>query len=300
VMVGPDDAIITLKGFCTDAAQRGDSCKTVITRAQFEQLAKLSQTGKSPTVRRKFATDYARLLRMSAEAEKRGLDKDALVQEQMNLARIQILSRALGRSLLLEANKIPDAEIEEYYNNNKASYEQATFQRILVPRTKQIASLGTTAQNGAKASADTRPMKTSADEQKNTAEVMAKFAATIRARATQGEDFDKLQKEAYAEAGLTDTPSTRRENALRSSLPENQQRIMDMTPGEVSDVIADSNGFYIYKLVSKQTISLDTVKPQIRNMISDQRFRDSVQSFQGNVELDDAYFGPQRNSSGSE
>jgi len=36
VKVGPDDTVITLKGFCADAAQQGDACKTAITRAQFE------------------------------------------------------------------------------------------------------------------------------------------------------------------------------------------------------------------------------------------------------------------------
>ena len=38
VKVGPDDAVITLKGFCKDATQKGDACKTVITRAEFEKI----------------------------------------------------------------------------------------------------------------------------------------------------------------------------------------------------------------------------------------------------------------------
>ena len=29
VKVGPDDTVITLKGFCADASQQGDACKTV-------------------------------------------------------------------------------------------------------------------------------------------------------------------------------------------------------------------------------------------------------------------------------
>ncbi len=31
VKVGPDDPVITLKGFCADATLQGDACKTVIT-----------------------------------------------------------------------------------------------------------------------------------------------------------------------------------------------------------------------------------------------------------------------------
>jgi hypothetical protein len=71
---------------------------------------------------------------------------------------------------------------------------------------------------------------------------------------------------------------------------------MDLKTGEVSEVISDPNsGHYIYKLVSEETLSLDTVKPEIRNLISSQRNRDSMQGFQGNLDLNDAYFGPTRN-----
>ena len=48
VKVGPDDTVITLKGFCADATQQGDACKTVISRAQFEKLAEsLQQIGRA-------------------------------------------------------------------------------------------------------------------------------------------------------------------------------------------------------------------------------------------------------------
>src|SRR6202051_3054517 len=65
IKVGPDDAVITLKGFCADATQQGDACKTVISRAQFEKLAESLQPGMSPAIRRQLATAYSRMLRMS-------------------------------------------------------------------------------------------------------------------------------------------------------------------------------------------------------------------------------------------
>ena len=44
---------------------------------------------------------------------------------------------------------------------------------------------------------------------------------------------------------------------------------MDLKPGEVSEVISDPNsGHYIYKMVSKETLPLEAVKPEIRNTIS--------------------------------
>src|ERR1700745_3254185 len=72
VKVGPDDTVITLKGFCADATQQGDACKTTISRAQFEKLAESLQPGMSPAIRRQLATAYSRALRMSTVAEKRG------------------------------------------------------------------------------------------------------------------------------------------------------------------------------------------------------------------------------------
>src|ERR1035441_10811188 len=73
IKTGPDDPVITLKGFCADSTQQGDACKTVITRAQFEKLADALQPGMSPAIRRQLATRYSWILKMSAEAEKRGL-----------------------------------------------------------------------------------------------------------------------------------------------------------------------------------------------------------------------------------
>ncbi len=125
---------------------------------------------------------------------------------------------------------------------------------------------------------------------------MTKLADTLRARAVKGEDFDKLQKEAYVAAGLpASTVNTKVERVRRTTLPANQQMAMDLKPGEVSEVISDPNGgHYIYKMVSKETLSLESVSPDIRKTISSQRYRDSMQAFQGNSELNDAYFGPAR------
>jgi bifunctional DNA-binding transcriptional regulator/antitoxin component of YhaV-PrlF toxin-antitoxin module len=86
------------------------------------------------------------------------------------------------------------------------------------------------------------------------------------------------------------------EKVRGAALPANHRAVMDLKPGEVSEVISDPNGpHYIYKLISKETLALDAVKPEIRNLISSQRYRDSMQSFQTDIDLNDAYFGASRN-----
>src|SRR6202790_93216 len=302
IKVGPDDAVITLKGFCADATQQGDACKTVVSRAQFEKLAESLQPGMSPAIRRQLAAAYSRILRMSTVAEKRGLDKQPKFEEKMNYARMQVLSGELSSALQEEAGKVTDGDIDDYYKKNEASYEQATIARIFVPRAKQIVNpvvrpkAGTTAGAKASATASTNKLPTEA-QKKASEEAMTKLAAGLRARAAKGEDPDTLQKEAYVAAGLPgNAPSTKMEKVRRTTLPVNHQAVMDLKPGDVSEVISDPNsGHYIYKLVSKETLSVDTVKTEIRSTISSQRYRDSMQNFQGNVDLNDAYFGPTRN-----
>jgi bifunctional DNA-binding transcriptional regulator/antitoxin component of YhaV-PrlF toxin-antitoxin module len=304
IKAGPDDPVITLKGLCADSTQQGDACKTVITRAQFEKVAEAMQPGMPPAMRRNLASSYARALKMSVEARKRGLDKGPVFDEKMSLARISILSQELNGALREDSNKVTDADIEDYYKKNTPSYEQATFARIFVPRAKQIPPSVMTpgTKTGAKAGTGTGT-KTGANkpptaaQQKAAEEAMTRVADDLRARAVKGEDPDKLQKEAYAAAGLTgNAPNTTMEKVRGATLPANHRGVMDLKPGEVSEVISDPDGpHYIYKLVGKETLALDAVKPEIRSLISSQRYRDSMQGFQSAIDLNDAYFGPSRN-----
>jgi hypothetical protein len=298
VKVGPDDPVITLKGFCADTTQQGDACKTAISRAQFEKLAEALQPKMSPAIRRQLATAYARMLKMSAAAEKRGLDKEPRFDEMMYFARMQILSQQLSRALQDDSAKVSDIDIEDYYKKNESSYEQAAFARIFVPRTKQIVNSVVSPKANGTATAKITANQPPTEAQKKAAEeAMKNLADVLRARAAKGEDPDKLQKEAYAAAGLPGTaPNTKMEKVRRTTLPANHHEVMDLKPGEVSEVISDAgSGYYIYKMVSKETLPLDAVKTEIRNTITSQRYRDSMQGFQGSADLNDAYFGPTRN-----
>ena len=295
IKVGPDDPVITIKGFCADATQQGNACKTVISRAQFEKLAEEQQPGMSPAMSRRLAAGYSTLLRMSAAAEKRGLDNGPTFDDLMRFARMQQLAMQLNRALREDSTKVSDADIEDYYKKNEASYEQATLARITIARAKQIKPAAATTKPGETAGTNSAAPSPPSEEQRKAAEeAMTKLAAELRARAVNGEDFDTLQKEAYAAAGLPgNAPTTKMEKVRRSSLPQGHQAVMDMKPGEVSEVISDPNGgHYIYKLVSKQTLALETVKPEIQKAISGQRDRDAMQALQGNADLNEAYFGP--------
>jgi PPIC-type PPIASE domain len=265
--VGPDEPVITLDGFCSDSAPQGGACRTVITRAQFDRLVDALQPGMPLPLRLKVANAYARNLRMSAAAQERGLDKTPAFAEELRFARLQLLSQDLDSALRADANQVTDADLDQYYAKNRSSYDEATVARIFVPHAKQ--------DGGA-------------------ADTMALLAADLRTRARNGEDPDTLQLEAYAQAGITrPTADTKIEKVRRASLPPAHATVLDLMPGEVSVVFSDPGGaHFIYKMIAKQTLTLDAVKEELRGELAAQRYRDGIKSFQGGAVFSDAYFNP--------
>ena len=264
-MPGPDDAVITLNDFCTDNERAGGSpCQTIITRAQLESLAEALQPGMSPELRGKVAISYARLLRMAAVAEKRGLDKTPAFTQEMAYARLQLLSQDLDRVLRQEAEQVSASDIGAYYQKNSTSFAQATVARIFIPGT-------------AKGMSQTD---------------MAQVAADMRVRAVKGEDPDTLQAAAYTAAGIPGTsPKTTLKNLRRSAMPPSHEVALDLAPGQVSEVISDPDGgHFIYKMIRRETLTLEEASPEIRKALADERYEAALKGFSADTTLNDAYF----------
>ncbi len=331
--VAPTDPVLTLKGVCQDPAKEGSSCQTVMTREQFEKLANALQPNMSPPIKRQLAAAYAKMLAMSTAAEKKGLDKQPQFDQMLNFARMQILSQVLSRNLQEEAQKVSDDDIQKYYDENRKAFDEADFLRIYVPKAKQASppqpagspkgigagkpkpvqkpsakpaikptSLITDqeeqpAEKKAGAAGATKKALSPEEQQKAGEAAMKKVAESLQKRAAAGEDFDKLQKEAYAAAGIKgNAPPVKMDKTRRTALPPTQSAVFDLNPGAVSDLLTEPSGYYIYKMVAKRTLPLETVKGEIKNTISSQRFRDSMQAVQGQAtpELNDNYFGATR------
>jgi hypothetical protein len=261
VTVGPDDAVITLEGFCAEPARTAGACRTIITRAQFDKLIDALQPDMPQSLKLKVASSYARNLRMAAAAEKRGLDKTPEFQEEMRYARMQLLSQDLDRLLQMQSKQISDAELKDYYQKNQSSFEQASVARIFIPPAKSEA-------------------------------VMTQLAAALRVRAVAGEDPDALQLEAYAAAGMPKSSvNTRLVNVRRSTLPPRHEAVLSLRAGDVSEVFADPGGaHYIYIILDKQSLTLDEATAEMRTAIANRRYRDSIQEIQGGVVFSDEYF----------
>jgi parvulin-like peptidyl-prolyl isomerase len=286
--VAPDAAVITLPGVCdnppADQSKAAD-CKTVVTRAEFEQLLEaINQSRMPPPVRRQLANQYAMLVVMANEAHKMGVDKGPKFEQQLRIQRMQAMATQLRQALQEKAGDVPDKDIEDYYHKNAASYEQASLQRIFIPRSRQ---LDTSKDKEKPTEAETKKRQEEGDA------AMKTEAEALQKRAAAGEDFNKLQEEAFTFAGLkAKAPQTSMGNLRRASLPPDQAAVFDLKTGEVSQLIADPSGYFIYKMGEKQTTSLESAKEEIHNTLRTQRMQESMQSIQQSAKptLNDAYF----------
>jgi hypothetical protein len=266
--INPDTPVITLHGYCDHTVKPDEDCKTVVTRAQFEQLSTALQPDMTMPQLLKVANAYARNLRMAALAEQRGIDKTEAFQEQMRYARLQLLAQDLDQTLQTEARQISDADVDLSFHAHQSDFEQATLVRIFVPHIGKSATA--------------------------TAEAMAQLAASVRYRLENGEDADRLQREVFEQAAMpVNSVNTRLDKIRRDALAPNHAAVMALQTNQVSEVISDPEGaHFIYKLLEKRDPALAEVRDEIVKTIATQRYRDSTKATQGQTVFSDAYFNP--------
>jgi hypothetical protein len=309
--VPQDAAVITVIGVCPAQSQQAlprgaaektpaDDCKTVVTKAQFEELAKALIPNVTPQAKKQLAGVLPRFIGMSSEARKNGLDKTAQFDQTVEFAKMQILTSALQRNIQDEAAKVPPEDIEKYYKEHAESYEQFNVDRLFVPRTKQ--GDAEAAEEDDKNEKPSEPAKKTKEakeaEEKAKADkaeqAMTKLAESLRTRAAAGEDFIKLQKEAFSAAGMKiESPTVNLPNVRRTGLPAGHVAVFDLKPGEVSQVISDAGGHYIYKVNHKDHVALDQATNEIHSKLQSDRTREMMEKVNNSfkVETNDMYFG---------
>ena len=280
--VSPGTAVITIPGVCDKPSlDKSKACKTVVTRAEFEQLVAAVAPTIAPAARKQLATQYAMALVMAHKAHQMGLDQGPKFQELMTVARLGVLTKELSQSLQQEAEKISDQEVETYYHNNDAAFQEVDLQRLFIPLSKQVAA-------GKDKPTDDEAKKMQQESQ----DAMKKTAEELRGRAAAGEDFEKLQDEAIAASDLKAKPPTKLGKVRRTSLPPDQGEIFNLKPGESSQLIVTPHGYLVYKVGEKDTLPLAKVRDEIVSTLRSQHMQDAVQTIQQSAtpELNQKYF----------
>jgi hypothetical protein len=300
----PDSPVITIEGICdhpsgeaalsnqargqessaADLTKRDSSvdlssaCKTIVTKAQFEKLVEALNPEMPATVRRQLAESYPRLLVFANKARELGLDRDPRFAEAMQFASMQLLTQRLNRYFEEQASSISDADVEKYYKANAIKFKREELLRILVPKqTRQAQKAGSGEHPG---TAIDSPMLTVAEK--------------IRVRAAAGEDFQQLQKEAFEAANISSgSPNVSTGTIAAVGLPLDHQKVFEMEPGQVSEIIADPSGYYIYKVVSKRMVPLAQASKEIRKSMASDRVQDETAALGKSIkaQLDRMYFG---------
>ena len=317
----PENAVVlTIKGVCpaapktTAASKTGASkttaatakkpadCKTEITRAQFEKLTGALQQGPNPLnaqQKRQLAAQLPQLMAMSEAAKAKGLEKTARFGETMKFVKMRILSAELQRAVQEEADKVPPEKIAKYYKDNPEAFEQFTLERLFIPRYKQAEAEDKEkeeAKEPEKPTEEQQKAKEAADQAKREQgeQEMKKLADGLRERAAAGEDFAKLQKEAFDAAGTkVANPTVTLPPMRRTGLPAAHAAVFDLKVGELSAVISDNGGHYIYKVVKKELLPLDQVKEEIHTKLKGEQLKELMDKYTNSFQAtpNEAYFG---------
>ncbi len=285
------------------AAKKPADC--VITRAEFEKLTKALQQGPNPlndAQKRTLANQLPGVIAMSEAAKKKGLDKTEGYVETLKFVKMRILAQRMQDAVRDEADKVPPEKVAEYYKENPEAYEQFSLDRLFIPKNKQPS-----AEDKEEAKEEAKEPEKLTEEQQKAKEAAEKakqekgeqelneLAESLRQRAATGEDFTKLQKEAFEAAGTkVENPTVNLPKVRRTGLPPAHAAVFELKVGQASAVISDQGGHYVYKVVSKEVLPLDQVKEEIHNKLKGERLKEKMDKYTNSYQAvtNEAYFGP--------
>lgn len=283
--VAPDAPVITIDDVCSKvpwsiaqpaATSKAGDCKVVITRDEFEKISSVISPNQPPEANSQLAHHYSEQLFLAEKAHELGLDKDPNFDNILKFTYLQVMARTMNNHLQEQAFALPDAEFEKYYESHPQQFEQVTLLQISIPKQKE--------HDAGPASVAPPKVDVAADEAAMKAE-----AESIRVRALAGEDFQKLQDEAYVVAGRVDTaPLCGMGDVTRTDVGQFQKEIFAMQAGEVSKVIAGGEAWHIFKVLGKPIMARNEAKQEVIN----QRLKESTEALRNSMklELNSSYF----------
>jgi hypothetical protein len=301
----PDEPVITIDGICISApwsiAQHAataspsgtgnsgtagssvghsaadlDRCKLVITRVEFEKLALVVTPNTPPQSDLPLARVYSNLLVSALKGHELGLDRDPHFDDILNFTYVQVLARAMNNHLQQQADEQTNAEFEKYYKEHPQEFEQVQLLQISIPKRKLHANESGPASAG-KADAATEEAAMKAEAEK------------IYRRAVAGEDFEKLQEEAYTVAGNPDAaPDADMGQVTRAEVGQFQELVFALPPGQVSEIMPVPEAWHIVEVVSRRMMPREEAKKRI----SARRMKEAVDSLNNSAQpqFNDAYF----------
>jgi hypothetical protein len=269
----PHDAVITIHGLCGEKQDPASSCARVVTREEFESalmIARLTPSKTGPASPRSVAKEYVDTLIYGAAGERAGLDKDPRFAEIMNMSRKRALTDMYRVKLEEEAHRLPAEEIEAYYKNNLAGFDEVKLSHVSVVKQNPKDARDANFQKKARL-----------------------LVSELRQRADAGEDMEKLQQEAYEKLGLKNPPTSQLQPLRRGALDQQvEQEIYAMKAGETTTIKDIPSVYIFYKLENRRTVPLGEAQPEISYLLYRQKLAEltKAKSESLRAEYNERYF----------
>ncbi|HEY3827050.1 MAG TPA: peptidylprolyl isomerase [Bryobacteraceae bacterium] len=249
-----------------------------ITEAQFDNMinalpAQYQTYARGPG-KRAFAEQLVQVKVLSQEADKRKLDQDPKLRDEIAFQRQNLLAQAMFLSLQ-DSVKLDDAEVEKYYNEHKAEYEVLKARHILI-RAK-----------GA-------PMQPIPGKPELTDEEALAKAQAIRKRLLAGEDFATLAKAESDDSGSGAQGGDLGDFRKGMMVPPFETAAFAAKVNEITEPVKTPFGYHLIKVESHQTKPLAEVRPEIEKKLRPELARTEIESLRkgATVQMDDSFFGP--------
>ncbi|MBI3667798.1 MAG: peptidylprolyl isomerase [Acidobacteria bacterium] len=206
-----------------------------------------------------FLKSYADLLTLARKAEKEKLDEQDPYKDQLAFLRMNFLAQSYLNSLSRKIS-VSQKELEQYYNEHKADYEEAGIKAIYVAFSPSA---------GKQPSVDPQAKKPLTEEQ-----AKAKAESLIE-ELKKGADFEKVARE------NSDDASSAQKGGHIGSIKKNapdipadlKEAIFRLKPGEFTAPVRQPAGFYIFKLDSTRVVPYTEVASSIASLVQGQKMR---------------------------
>ncbi|MBI1956414.1 MAG: peptidylprolyl isomerase [Acidobacteria bacterium] len=260
-----------------------------ITAAEFEKIISSlppQYSGAAATLGKKaFADQFANLLGLALEGEKRKLDQQEGFRQMMDFQRLLLLAQIALNDLASSTGPVSPEDVRNYYTTHQVEFEEAKVRGIYV------AFEADSAPGEADKSSESSQEKEGAAQQHRTEPEAKVKAEALRARIQAGEDMAALAKTESDHATATqsgDFGYVRREQLT----PEMSDAIFPLSPNQVSAPVRDRFGYFIFQVEGKRVQPLEQVQANIENNLRQQKTGDLLTKIRNDypVALNPRYF----------
>jgi peptidyl-prolyl cis-trans isomerase C len=213
--------------------------------------------------KRSFAEQIAQVKVLSAEAEKKKLDQDPKVRDQLAFQRQNLLAQ-IEFQQLQENVKVDDAAVEKYYNEHKQDYEVLKAKHILIR------------EKGA-------PMQAIPGKPELTDDEALAKAKDIRQKLVAGGDFAAIAKAESDDQGSGANGGELGEFKKGMMVPPFEEAAFAAKVGEVTEPVKTPFGYHLIVVESHVSKTMADARPEI-----EKKLRPEIEA----VQMDDGFFGP--------